>query len=266
MRKSLSIVIPAYNEEHQLAACLDAIVVQTAKPDEVIVVDNNSTDKTAEVARKYSFVTLLEEKKQGIVFARNTGFDTARGDIIGRIDADTILPPYWVERIQQFYAASTNDATVFTSDAYFYNLRSGRFTGRMYSLVVHRVNRLLLGHYFPWGSNTALPRAAWRKIREQVCLRNDIHEDLDLGVHLERAGFRTVYKPGLRVGALARRILNDRGDLWSYLAMWPRTFRVHKAQKWIFIWPIVVGVWLGSYGIFIGESLLDLFVRSKNAN
>jgi glycosyltransferase involved in cell wall biosynthesis len=266
MLKSLSIVIPAYNEEHQLATCLDAIAAQTAMPDEVIVVDNNSSDKTAEVALKYSFVTFLGEKKQGIVFTRNHGFVAVHSDIISRIDADTLLPPNWVERIQQFYADPANERLVFTSGAYFYNLRSGQFTGRMYSLIVHHINRLLLGHYFPWGSNTALPRAAWRKVRGDVCLRNDIHEDLDLGVHLERAGFHTVYKPGLRVGAVARRILNERGELWSYLAMWPRTFRIHDARKWVLIWPVVVGVWLGSYGIFLSEKLLSLFIRPKHIN
>src|SRR5688572_27451257 len=89
---SVSIVIPAYNEEGQLALCLEAIARQTVKPVEVIVVDNNSTDGTVEVAGRYPFVTVLHEWRQGVVHARDCGFDAAKGDIIGRIDAETVMP------------------------------------------------------------------------------------------------------------------------------------------------------------------------------
>src|ERR1019366_8076903 len=88
----VSLVIPAYNEKHHIKACLDHIASQRVVPYEVIVVDNASTDKTAAIARSYDFVTLITEKRQGVVFARDTGFNLARGDIIGRIDADTLLP------------------------------------------------------------------------------------------------------------------------------------------------------------------------------
>src|SRR5260221_7568754 len=91
----ISIIIPAYNEEGHLPACLDAIAAQTLKPDEVIVVDNNSTDKTVEIAKKYPFVKLLNEKRQGLRYTRNTGLDAATGDVIGRIDTDSILSPKW---------------------------------------------------------------------------------------------------------------------------------------------------------------------------
>ena len=89
---TLSIVIPAYNEENYLRACLDSIAAQTVMPDKVIVVDNNSTDKTVALARSYDFVTLVHERQQHQSFAQATGFNLASSDIIGRIDADSILP------------------------------------------------------------------------------------------------------------------------------------------------------------------------------
>lgn len=254
---SVSIVIPVYNEEAHLAACLDSIATQTVKPLEVIIVDNNSQDASVAVADQYPFVKVLHEQTQGIVFARDRGFDAAKGDIIARIDADTHLPENWVSLVTNFFADPANTHRAFTGGCYFYNLHSGRLTGRMYDLVVHRVNRALLGHYFPWGSNSALPRVAWEEIRDKVCTRNDIHEDLDLGIHLERAGYSVTYRSSIRVGAVARRIVTDRGDLWGYLAMWPRTFKVHHARKWRLIWPVAVGVWLGSYWIFAVEKVAD---------
>src|SRR4051812_42172740 len=104
---NVSIVIPVYNEADQLAACLQAIARQTVRPLEVIVVDNNSTDGTAAIAKRFPFVRLLTEKKQGVVHARNTGFKATRGGIIGRIDADTILPPTWVAQVQTIFTAKS---------------------------------------------------------------------------------------------------------------------------------------------------------------
>jgi len=256
--KRISIIIPAYNEERHLVGCLEAIAKQTAKPYEVIVVDNNSTDKTADIARQFPFVTVVAEPRQGIVFARNRGFNAATGDILARIDADTILPSDWVAQIQTFYAEAAHAKSAVTGGCYFYNLRSGRAVGRMYDLVVHRLNRLLLGYYFPWGANGALPREAWLAARDSVCMRNDMHEDLDLGIHLHTAGYSVAYGQIPRVGAVARRILSDRTKLWPYLAMWPRTFRVDYKQTWPLVYPLAWFVWLGSYQILLTEKLLGL--------
>src|SRR5688500_17107775 len=90
-----SVVIPVYNEADSLDLCLSAIAAQTTQPFEVIVVDNNSTDTTAEIAASYPFVRLVYESRQGVVHARNTGFNLAQGDIIARIDADTVIESGW---------------------------------------------------------------------------------------------------------------------------------------------------------------------------
>ena len=112
MNKKLrvSLVIPAYNEERHLRQCLDAIAAQSVQPFEVILVDNNSSDKTVAVAREYPFVRLLSAPRQGVVFARNVGFNAARGDVIGRIDADTVIDTNWVATIQAIFIERDIDA------------------------------------------------------------------------------------------------------------------------------------------------------------
>src|SRR4051812_24373156 len=105
-----SIVIPVYNEAERLAACLRSIANQAVTPDEVIVVNNNSNDGTAAIARSFDFVRLLSEPRQGVVHARNRGFNAAHGDIIGRIDADTLLPRNWVSQVQSIFNDPTVDA------------------------------------------------------------------------------------------------------------------------------------------------------------
>ena len=264
IRKRVSIVIPAYNEERYLSLCLESIAAQTTAPYEVIVVDNNSQDATAALARSYPFVRVVSEAQQGIVYARNAGFNAVSGDIIARIDADTILPADWVAQITAFYDQPKHAKYVVTGGcSRFYNLHSGKFTSRTYNFVVHRINRLLLGHYFPWGSNGALPAEAWHAIRNDVCLRDDIHEDLDLGIHLERAGFSVTYRPHITVQAIARRITSNHEGLWAYLAMWPRTYRVHQAQKAALIWPVAIGVWLGSFSVVVSEKIANRITKKQ---
>jgi glycosyltransferase involved in cell wall biosynthesis len=100
MKKALtvSIVIPVYNEQHHLKACLDSITEQSILPNEVIVVDNNSTDESINIARSYPFVRVVKELQQGVMWGRNAGFDAAKYDLIGRIDADTQLPDDWINK------------------------------------------------------------------------------------------------------------------------------------------------------------------------
>lgn len=250
---SISIVIPAYNESENLRVCLDSIAAQIVRPYEVIVVDNNSMDDTAAVAQSYPFVRVVTEKRQGIVHARNAGFDVAGGDVIGRIDSDTMLPDYWVETITKFYGDPLHRAVVFTGGCYFYNLWTGQLTGRLYDFVVHHINRVFYGYYFPWGSNCALPAAVWRQVRGDVCIRTDVHEDLDLGLHLQKAGFKTVYDSKLRVGAVAKRLVTEHRKLWSYVMMWPFTIRTHGIGRWQLAWAVALLVWIGSYIIITAE-------------
>ena len=257
----ISIIIPAYNEARHLRACLKAIADQTVAPSEVIIVDNNSTDQTAKIAQRYPFVTLIHEPRQGIVFARNAGFDAARGNIITRIDADTHLPRNWVERVRSFYQKPENHLRALTGSCEMYNLRSGRAIGYLYSGMAHTVNRLLIGYYCPWGSNSAIPKGCWLAVRNEVLIRTDIHEDLDLGIALAGRNFQTVYEPSLHVEVAAKRMIDGHGRLLGHLLMWPRTFRVRHIRTWPLAFGLAIGIWLGSYLLVASEKILARFSR-----
>lgn len=99
----VSIVVPAYNEQDYIARCLGSLMAQKGFKDyEVIVVDNNSTDNTNIIAKKYP-VRVIKENKQGVVSARNTGLKSARGSIIVSTDADCFFKPYWLSNIVEIY-------------------------------------------------------------------------------------------------------------------------------------------------------------------
>jgi len=97
-----SVIIPAFNEEKYLDACLKAVFNQRfpRRLFEVIVVDNNSTDNTAGIAKKYP-VKLIKERQKGIIFAKQAGCKKAQGKIIAITDADTIVPANWLASINQ---------------------------------------------------------------------------------------------------------------------------------------------------------------------
>ena len=103
-RPFVSVVIPAYNEELWLERCVLALQrQQTAVPYEIIVVDNNSTDGTADVAKRLG-VRYVFEPRQGLTFARQAGEDAARGEIVAHTDADSEAPPNWIESIARAFA------------------------------------------------------------------------------------------------------------------------------------------------------------------
>lgn len=92
----VSIVIPAYNEEHHIAAAITAALSQTYPGVQVIVVDNASTDRTGEIARSFP-VTVVREDRKGLLYARECGRCAAAGaDIIANTDADCIPDPDWI--------------------------------------------------------------------------------------------------------------------------------------------------------------------------
>jgi len=115
----ISLIIPAYNEEAYIGPTLESIIRNTrGKLKEIIVVDNGSKDGTAAVVRRYPQVKLVYERRKGTGNARQTGAEHATGDILAYVDADTVIPPGWVEYIENVF--SKRPDVVFLSGAYRY--------------------------------------------------------------------------------------------------------------------------------------------------
>ncbi len=96
----ISVVVPAHNEEKLIGRCLEAIRNQDYINKEIIVVDNGSQDKTADVARTIADI-VLDEPSSGVAKARNKGANMAKGDIIVFIDADTFMPQGLLKNVYQ---------------------------------------------------------------------------------------------------------------------------------------------------------------------
>jgi glycosyltransferase involved in cell wall biosynthesis len=97
----VSAIVCAYNEEKALPAALHSLFAQTRVPDEVIVVNNASTDRTRAVAERVPGVIVVDEPKRGLVMARARGLQAATGDILVYIDADCRAPVMLLERMER---------------------------------------------------------------------------------------------------------------------------------------------------------------------
>ncbi len=110
-----SVIIPAYNAQKTLPACLDALLVQSVLPNEIIVVDDGSTDETKTMAEAYSLVQVISQKNQGPAKARNVGAAAAKSEIIIFLDSDCVPEKNWV---QEMLAPFSDEKVVGVQGAY----------------------------------------------------------------------------------------------------------------------------------------------------
>jgi len=117
-----SVVIPAYNEAEYIEAAIRALILQNVKRSEfeIIVVDNNSTDNTSELALNAGADIVIKKMTRGTNFARQEGFKKSKGEIVAFLDADSEPPPDWLERIGKILSGSEVAAV---SGPYDYNFK-----------------------------------------------------------------------------------------------------------------------------------------------
>ena len=100
-RVDISVVVPFYNSRQHLEECLQAFLNQTYPREryEIIMVDNNSSDDSAAIVRKYQGIRLVAEPKQGAYAARNRGAAVAKGEILAFTDADCVVAADWLQQL-----------------------------------------------------------------------------------------------------------------------------------------------------------------------
>jgi glycosyltransferase involved in cell wall biosynthesis len=235
---NVSIVIPVYNEAAHLGACLEAIAAQTVRPLQVIVVDNNSSDDSVAVAQRFDFVQLLHEPKQGVTHARTRGFNAARGDIIGRIDADSLLPTDWVATVQTIFADPTIDAV--SGSVSYHDMPFRRLVDRIDLFFRQRIADGMGDEVFLYGANMAMRRSTWQQSRSQLCNVGGLHEDFDLAIHAEEAGARVVFDRRLHAVVSLRRLNTSLRAFWNYAWLNPKTYARHGRTSQRHMYPAIV--------------------------
>ncbi len=186
----ISVIIPAYNEEDSIGACLASLVTQkTDKKFEVIFVDNNSKDKTIEIAKQYKDklnLKIIKEKTQGRGAARARGFDEAKGDIMFSSDADAVFFPEWIELFSSYFADKKVIAvtgSVKITD----NTKINNWIFNSLHPYLMRGYRLIFGHYWLSGFSFAVRSTTYNEVGGLNRNLNAL-DDIDLGFRIYKKG------------------------------------------------------------------------------
>ncbi len=227
-------------------------------PAEVIVVDNNSRDKSAAIAKSYPFVQLVREKRQGIAYARDAGFNAVKSDLIGRIDADTILPPTWVSEVLALYEKHPNIA--FTGSGYFYDMHFKRALRLIHMYYYYYLNRLITGQHMLWGSNMAFPRKHWASVKDDVSVDNAIAEDMDLSFALQPFCPIT-FVPAITTSNSLRGGKKGLVSAWKYVRRWPLSLRRHSLLSSWLAWTVIISMAIIFCPVVLGVQIYGYIKR-----
>jgi glycosyltransferase involved in cell wall biosynthesis len=146
MGLTITAIVCAFNEARLLPACLYSLRAQTRPPDEILVINNASTDDTRAAAQAVRGVIVVDEPIKGLVVARETARRVAHGDIVAYVDADCRAPIVWLERLETRFRSRGRPVAV-TGPYRFYDWDwAGRTIVRLYDCLVAPPTHALLHH------------------------------------------------------------------------------------------------------------------------
>lgn len=211
----ISIVIPAYNEEDRLSACLASVIDEctTGRCDiEIVVVNNASTDRTREIALSFPGIIVVDEPEKGLVRARQAGFLASTGDLIANIDADTVMPKGWLARVVREFEKD-KDLAALSGPYIYYDLSpgaralvkvfyAGGYVMYLFNQYVIRVGAMLQG------GNFIVDRNALQEIGGFDTSIEFYGEDTDIAKRLAKVG-RVKWTFGLPMYTSGRRLKHE---------------------------------------------------------
>lgn len=217
----ISIVMTAYNEEELLPKALKSVFAQDFPKDdyEVIVVDNNSTDKSAEIAKSFG-VRVISETTQGYVFALRKGTKEAKGEIIAVTDSDTLVATNWLSQIAKSFEGKNVVAVTGMAD-----MRNLGFITKIISYLVFYLFvkfNFLIGKPHLSGFNFALKKEALEKAGG-IDTDYKMSPDVEIGLRIKKYG-KVVFNTKMlahtsnrrwKDGYLSTAIMYLKGYLWT---------------------------------------------------
>lgn len=190
---TISVIVCAHNEEAFLAPCLHSLLAQTRVPDEILLIDNASTDRTREVAAAIPGVRVIDEPRKGLVVARERGRHEARGELLVYVDADCRAPLTWLERVERRFAHRPRLIALSAGYRFYDWDWWGRLLIRLYDISLAPATHVLVKHILRvgvvfYGGNFAVRREALEAIGGFDTTIEFHGEDTNLGRRLFRVG------------------------------------------------------------------------------
>jgi glycosyltransferase involved in cell wall biosynthesis len=224
----IAVVIPSYNCGPQLDACLKSVEASTFRDFECIVVDDGSTDDTAEIAQRYPVSAISTGGRKGPAYARNIGVQAARAETVFFIDSDVCLYPDTLERVASAFAQDAELTALIGS--YDDSPDSPDFLSQYKNLMhcyVHQTAHQRASTF--WTGCGAIRRSVFLQMSgfDAEKYQRPAIEDIELGYRLYAAGHKMLLDPDLVVKhlkkwsfwALVKTDFLDRGIPWTELIL-----------------------------------------------
>lgn len=286
----LSVIVPVYQGGAVLDTTLSALVASDIARDcwELIVVDDGSTDDSALIAARYAdTVVRLPGRPRGPAYARNRGFEVARGACVAFLDADARVHQDTLRRLATVLAQETEVSAIFGS--YDADPPAKGLVSQYRNLLHHYVHQQSSGDAETFWAGCGAIRSSvfaeagmydeWHFSRPQV-------EDIELGHRIRALGYRIVLRPEIQVTHLKRWTLRsviltdlkDRGVPWMRLllqqgiAVRTRTLNLRTIEKfntllvWLAVFSALIALarWDARWLILAGNFLIPPLVSSRS--
>lgn len=226
----ITVVIPARNEGDEILDALQSLREQTTKPDEIIVVDDNSQDDTAQIASAAG-VSVVRSEGKSAAGARNTGIRYASADVIAFIDADEVASPTWVESIMS--CLQQCQAGVCTGPVLPYERSIWAWTYHLPFLLHMESGECKRAPYLLAGN-----LAVRRQVLDRVGLFDERIGSQDREFHSRLAvhGIPTVMNPKMRTRHKGHSSFREGIDsMWTLVALDLGGFRLHGLRFYSYI-------------------------------
>ncbi len=192
----ISIYIPCYNSEKTIEKCIKNLKNQSLKPNEIILVNDGSTDKTTEIAKKCKVKIVNHKTNKGIAEARNTALRASKNNIIAGIDSDTIADKNWLKNL---YKTMQKEKAVLVGGKIVENKKT--FTGRWRAKHLKQdwKNKKIINPKFIAGNNFLCSKKVFLEIDGYDKKFKTNYEDVDISQRLKEKNYKIVYEPKAEV-------------------------------------------------------------------
>ena len=215
--QKISVYVPVYNGENTIELCIKSLLIQSKVFDEIIVVNDASTDSTAEILKKFKGIKVINNKSNlGLSKSRNIAFNECKYDLVANVDSDIVLDEKWLEQI--LVKLKENEIVFIggnTKEKYLNNIFN-KWRNDYYKLSWGETD--IINPPFIYGSNSIQFKSLWKEVKGYDESMKSAGDDVD---YCNRIKQLNKYKIFYKSDAISYHLQNDNlkslaNRVWRY--------------------------------------------------